>query len=200
MYDVGVALRRFKGLIKWAARKYEVIGNYSMSAADLEAELLLLLVQCCRGFPEGQVLFARYFKRALYNRLQQLRAVGHRQKRYGTDVELGEALELPMPEESEDWNRIRIKANKLLPVLSLGAQKFLKELLEPSEETVEYAWRDFCRKNKLHSQGLRTTGWNKFRIKFRHIRGALGMSRVDMRTVTRELRRKTQEMRRGKLL
>jgi hypothetical protein len=200
MYDVGVALRRFKGLIKWAARKYEISGNYSMSARDLEAEGLLLLVQCCRGFPEGQILFARYFKRALYNRLQQLHATNHRQKRQGIEVELGEALELPTLEESEDWKRIRMKANVLLPVLSPTAQRFLKELLEPSESTVEFAWRDFCRKNKLHSQGLRTTGWSKFRIKFRHIRGALGMSRVDMRTVTRELRRKTREMRRGKLL
>ena len=54
MYDIGVALRRFKGLIKWAAHKYGVSGSYNLSPAELEAEGLLLLVQCCRGFQKDK--------------------------------------------------------------------------------------------------------------------------------------------------
>ena len=192
MYDIGVALRRFKGLIKWASHKYGISGSYNLSPAELEAEGLLLLVQCCRGFPEGQVHFARYFKRAWYNRLQQLHSIRHRKKREGVEVELDLALNVISANNADDeMERMRSKAQLLYPQLSSRARRFLQELLEPSEEVIEYAWRDFCRRNHLHSRGLRVADWSKFRIKFRHVRGALGMSRVDMRTVARELRRKT---------
>lgn len=189
MYDIGVALRRFRKLIKWTARKYAVQGNFRMSPEDLEAEGLLILVQCCRAFPEGQFYFARYFKRAWYNKLQKLIRFGLQEKRVGIEVDLEFAEEIPPPEyDTKFLERIQAQAIELNPYLSSEARMLLKTLIEPSEEVMEYAWRDFCRKQKLRSQGLHVRGAKKFRIRIRHIRGSLKMSRERMREVVKEIR------------
>jgi hypothetical protein len=195
VYDIGVALRRFKGLIRWAAHRYEVQGSYNLSFTDLEAEGMLLLVECCRAFPSGQPHFSRYFKRSLYNRLQEMRITQHTQKRTGTEVELDNALGLPTVDNLDETERMQSRAKQLFPMLTPHAQQFLKQLLDPDEIVVEHAWRDFCRRNKLHSQGKRATGWNRFRIKFRHIRSAMHLSKGQMRGIVNELRTTARQTR-----
>jgi len=191
MYDVGVALRRFRGLIRYTARKYSVETNFRMSQKDLEAEGLLTLVQCCRAFPEGQIHFSRYFKRAWNNRLKKLLRFNMRKKRQGFEVNLELASELvaPTKKETEVSERIVERANVLYPFLSRDAKKFLQILIEPSGEVMETAWRDYCRKNKLHSQGVNFRGWKMFRIHLRHIREALSLSERGMKDVVQEIRR-----------
>lgn len=201
LYDVQVALRRFRGLIKYTARKYAVRGHFRIGMEEIEAEGYLTLVQCCRSFPEGQRRFARYFKRAWSNRLKKLIRFGFQQKRQGFEVDLEKAQEVQTPEiSSEVWERLSDRAYQLMPLLTENARRLLQQLLEPSEEVFEYAWRDYCRKNKLHSQGIRVPGWRYFRVKPRHISGVLHMSATDMQMAVREIRRanhQTQRRSRG---
>lgn len=189
MYDIGVALRRFRGLIKWTARKYSIQGHFRMSIEDLEAEGLLCLVECCRAFPQGQFHFARYFKRAWYNRLKKLIRFGLQEKRVGIEVDLELAVEMPPLEyDSKFQDRMKTRANELGPYLSPEAKMLLTMLVEPSEEVMEHAWRDWCRRQKLRSQGVRIPGAKKFRIRGRHIRGALRITRTRMRELVVEIR------------
>lgn len=200
MYDVGKGLKRFKGLIKFTANKYGVRGHFRMSPEEIEAEGYLTLVDCCRRFPKGQLRFGRYFKRAWNNRLIELRRFGMEKKRQGFEVDLELADFVPAPTISEVWERIKSKADDLMPLLSRDARCFLRELLEPSREVEEFAWREFCRRNKLHDQGFQVCGWNRFRIRLRHIRGALNMTPgkvqqilVEIRSTNKNLWRKRHE-------
>lgn len=189
MYDISVALRRFRGLIKWTAKKYSIQGNFRMSREDLEAEGLLILVKCCREFPQGQFHFSRYFKRAWYNQLKKLIRFGLQEKRVGVEVDLELAVEIPhIDYDTKFLERMRVQSKELGPYLSLGAKRLLQLLIEPSEEVMEYAWRDFCRKQKLRSHGIFVPGAKKFRIRTRHIRESLRMSREEMREVVTEIR------------
>jgi hypothetical protein len=185
-YDISVALRRFKNLIRWAARYYAIPGHFRRSSEELEAEGLLILVQCCREFPEDQIFFARYFKRALYNRLKDISRFDRTSSRDGVEVQLEEAEQLAV--EYDFTNHIRERAEGLYPILSNQAQTFLKTLIDSPVQVSEYAWRDYCRRHKLASQGQSVTGVKSFRIKLRHIRGCLGMCRGDVRRVVKEIR------------
>jgi len=199
VYDVGKGLRRFKKLIKFTAHKYGIRGHFQMSPEEIEAEGYLTLVDCCRKFPKGQIRFGWYFKRAWNNRLIELRRSGMFKKRQGFEVDLELAEVVPVP-TSEVWDNIKSKAEVLMPLLSRDAQCFLRELLEPSREVEEFAWREFCRRNKLHDQGFNVFGWNRFRIRLRHIRGALNMTPgkvhqvlVEIRSTNKNLWRKRHE-------
>jgi len=198
MYDIGVALRRFKGLISYTARKYSIQGHFRLSTQDIEAEGLLTLVQCCRKFPPGQVRFAAYFKRAWNNRLKKLARFGMQAKRRGFEVDLELAESLPAPTQ-EVWERILDRAELVAPLLSAETRRFLQQLLEPSEEVMEYAWRDFCRKQKLKSQGVSVPGCERFRIKLRHVRGALRMSPLQVYKAVDEIRLASSQIRRREL-
>lgn len=199
MYDVRRALKKYRGLIKWTARKYAIRGNFRLSIPDLEAEGLLMLVKCCRSFPKGHGRFGRYFKRAWYNHLKSLIRFGYQDKRLGREVELEEAFEVAPRDQIDPFiSRMKTRANELSPFLSEDARKFLMVLVEPSEEVMEYAWRDYCRKRKLLSQGLTVRGGKKFRIRIRHIRGALHMSRRRIRELVREIRSAYRKSKGGK--
>lgn len=185
-YNTDVALRRFKNLIHWAARHYAIPGHFRRSSEELEAEGLLILVQCCEEFPDGQIYFARYFKRALYNRLRDLSRFDRTWSRDGVEVQLGEADS--WPQNRDDFlYRMHERAEVLYPVLSCEARMFLQILLDPPIQVSEFAWRDFCRRNKLLSQGQDVRGAKSFRIKLRHIRGYLGMTSADVRRVVKEI-------------
>jgi hypothetical protein len=188
VYDVSVALRRFQGLIKWVARRYAVLGNFRLSAQDLEGEGYLVLVKCCRSFPEGEFRFARYFKAALYNHLKDLVQTERRLKRQGISVELVEAFGIPDPNPS-----LRESLDELMeglaPFLTRSSQLFLRQLAEPSQQVLEYAWREFCRRNKIRSQGFSVKGYKRFRVKPRHIRKVYGWTVADCKSSLREIRR-----------
>jgi RNA polymerase sigma factor (sigma-70 family) len=197
VYNVSKALEKYRGLIRWTARKYTTSGNFRMSVKDLEAEGLLILVKCCRSFPEGQGRFGRYFKRAWYNHLKTMIRFGRWQKRTGKEVEIDAAIELT-PQESVDqkfFERMRTRANELNPYLSQEARRFLRMLVEPSEEVMDFAWRDYCRKRKLLSQGAKVLGGKKFRIRIRHIRGTMGVTNRRMRELVREIRSVNSQLR-----
>jgi hypothetical protein len=186
VYDVDVALRRFKPLIKYMAFKYHRRGHMSLSFEDLEAEGLLTLVKCCSSFPEGQQRFARYFKRSLYNRLDNVLRREYQLKRQGIVVELSEVMARACPEAPhEDLSQ---RAKSIVPLLSGDAARLLDLITESSPELVEYAWRDFCRRNKLKKQGQKVSGWRRFRVQPRHIRGVLGMSARETRVAIRQIR------------
>jgi hypothetical protein len=157
-----------------------------MAFEDVEAEGFLALVECCREFPEGEVRFARYFKRAWYNRLKTLYRNQNYQKRQGIEVELENAVQIPV-QRDEFLSRMRSRYEEICPLLSEDAKRLLLTLLDPPQEVVEYAYRDFCRRNKLHSLGQRVTGHASFRIRLRHIRGALRMTPDRMRDVVVEV-------------
>lgn len=180
-YSVEVAKRRLHGLIRWTANHYAVPGNPKLNRDDLEAEGLLMLVECCQKFPEGQQRFIRYFKRSWYNRLRDLSRDERRQKRRGITVELDEAFSKAhvRPEAGSDTLK-KLKpylSHRICATNSVTAYQLLNELVEPSEAVSEYAWREFCRKNKLHGQGRRVKDIHKFRITERHVQKALGLSR-----------------------
>lgn len=111
-----------------------------------------------------------------------------RYKRQGVTVELIEAFGLPDPNP-----RYRESLDEmlegLLPFLSVDSQLFLKQLAEPAPQVIELAWREFCRRNKLHSQGIRVTGYRQFRVKPRHIRKIYGWTVADCKASLREIRR-----------
>ena len=186
MYDIGVALRRFKKLINWTAYKFSY--RLKMDFDDLQAEGFLTLVECCREFPPGQTRFARYFKRAWYNRLHDFHRRLMFQKRQGIEVELKEASFLAFEKRDDFYEKVKSRYQELHPLLSNDAKKLLCALIEPTQEIVEYAYVDFCRKNKLLSQGQRVVGAKKFRIRLRHIRKVLGLSSDRMREVVKEVK------------
>jgi len=190
VYEVGVALRRFKGLIKYTAYKYSIQGHYGLSKEDLEAEGYLTLVQSCRAFPKGQRRFGRYFKRAWNNRLRTIFRFNAVMKRQRIEVDLDLYRELPAakPVDSDIWGDVDERAKKVMPLLTEDSQRLLQALLKPSEEVIEFAWRDFCRKNKLHSQGLRAPGHGLFRVQARHIAGVLQWKQTYMQSLVREIR------------
>ena len=185
MYDIHVALRSFRGLIRWTARKYSVPGDVRLSRSDLEAEGLLVLVKCCRAYPENQTMFARYFKRAWYNHLKMMFRDIHRKKRTGYVVGLLDAESIPQIAETE-W--VSERMTLLHSRLSSTAYQFLQLLVNPTEEVVNCAWVDFCRKSKLRSLGIRSSGSRKFRVKVVHVRRALAMSGTETKDVLREIR------------
>lgn len=191
LYDVSLALRRFRKLIKFTARKYSCRGNFRLGIEEIEAEGYLTLVQCCRSFPDGQRRFGWYFKRAWNNRLRKLIRYGFQQKRQGIEVDLELAFDIPVETEavaSDFWERMTDQATDIMPLLSDDSRRLLQLLIKPSEEVVEYAWRDFCRKNRLHAQGVHAPGWRYFRVKPRHIRGVLHMNWGQMQKAMREIR------------
>jgi hypothetical protein len=189
MYNVSKALEKYRGLIRWTARKYSIRGNFRMSIADLEAEGLLVLVKCCRSFPKGQRRFGRYFKRSWYNHLKTLSRISFTAKRFGKEVGIDDALHVSPPDRNNPFiTSMRDRANELSPCLSGDARRLLQVLTEPSEEVMHFAWKDFCRKRKLLSQGINVLGGKRFRIRIRHIRGALGMSKRRVRELVREIR------------
>jgi len=187
MYSIEVALRRFRGLIRWTSRKYSVLGNFRLSREDLEAEGLLVLVKCCRDFPEGEVRFTRYFKRAWYNRLKDMISTERTEKRTGLTVELLEAFGIP-DLYAASYERLFEKLEVLRSCLTPRSFRFLQQLAEPSEFVVEYAWREFCRRNRLHAQGQSVYGYRKFRVRSKHVRKALGMSSEEAQEALREIR------------
>lgn len=185
MYDIGVALRRFKPLIRWTAYKFSF--KLKMDFDDLEAEGFLTLVECCREFPKGETRFARYFKRAWYNRLHDFHRTIMFQKRQGIEVELTDAL-VKYEKRDDFYERMKSRYQELNPLLSQDAKKLLCALLDPPQEVVDYAYIDFCRKNKLASQGQPVMGSKRFRIRLRHIRKVLGMSSDRLRSVVKEVK------------
>lgn len=194
-YDVSVALRRFKNLIKWAANHYAKPGHFRRSKEELEAEGLLILVQCCRDFPEGEIFFARYFKRSLYNRLKDLSRFDRRKSRAGFEVELEEA-DAVLEQRDPFLDLVRERAEHLYPFLTAEAKKFLRTLIDPPPMVCQHAWMDFCRKNKLVSQGQKVRDAKRFRIRLQHIRRYLGMRTVDVRRVVDEIKSVVEENRR----
>ena len=60
--------------------------------------------------------------------------------------------------------------------LSPKTSQYLKELVNPSKEVEQKAWEEFCRRNKLVSQGLKIFGASTFRVSPRHVRTALNIS------------------------
>jgi hypothetical protein len=192
VYDAAVALRRFRWLIRYTAYKYSIQGHYRMSMEDLEAEGYLTLVQCCHSFPEGQRRFGRYFKRAWNNRLTKIfrdSCLRNKKKDQRNEVDLD--LHLDLPEIRDDfniWEHVEGRAKKVMPWLTRDSQRLLQLLLKPSQEVIDYAWRDFCRKNKLHSQGFRAPGYDHFRVKARHVAGVLQMKPSYMQGLVREIR------------
>lgn len=191
MYPIRKALRRYRRLIKFTARKYSVRGHFRLAAEEIEAEGYLTLVRCCRYYGKRErrrgILFGWYFKRAWNNQLIKLRRFDLQLKRQGFEVDLEHADDIPVP-SSEVWERIKSKADDLMPRLSAESRQFLRELLEPSGEVMEFAYKDFCRRRRLHVQGVKTSGWNSFRIELRHIRGALDMSPSEMQKAIAEIK------------
>lgn len=189
-YKVSVALRRFDTLIWWTAWKARHDKNFRMTCEDIHSEGLLVLVNCCREFPEGKIRFGRYFKKAWYNRLKDMRRDSMRDKREGTEVEIQEAFSIPepQPDNLQFIDMVKEKFYEISPLLSEDARRMLRLLLDPSQELVEYAWRDFCRKNKLKSQGKHVYNYKRFRISLKHIQGVLEMSPSKMRKVVAEVK------------
>ncbi|SRR6266576_207389 len=192
MYDVAVALRRFKPLIRWTAWKASQNKNLRMAFEDVEAEGFLALVECCREFPEGEVRFARYFKRSWYNRLKTMYRYQNFKKRQGVEVELENAAQLPV-EQDHFLQRMRSRYEEICPLLSNDAKRLLETLLDPPQEVIEQAYRDFCRRNKLYSLGQPVSGHKKFRVRLRHIKSFLGMSHSRMRDVVVEVQMTSQK-------
>jgi hypothetical protein len=188
-YDVGVALRRFKNLIRWAANHYAKPGHFRRSKEELEAEGLLILVQCCRDFPDGEMFFARYFKRSLYNRLRDLSRFDRTWSRDGFEVELTEAANVSQKQVVDPFLEIvSEKAEHLYPLLNREARRFLRALIDPPTPVCQFAWMEFCRRNKLVSQGQKVRDAKRFRIKLRHIRQYLGMNTSDVRRIVEEIK------------
>jgi hypothetical protein len=197
VYDIKVALRRLRPLIRWTAYRASTNPILRQTYEDLEAEGLLVLVKCCREFPEGQIRFIRYFKRAWYNQLKRFYRDGYALKRQGIEVDLEHAETLV--ESRDDFlDRMRQRYDELRPFLSQDARRLLELLLspEPAPMALEYAWREFCRKNKLRSLGAPVTGGKKFRIRVRHIRRALGITAQRMREVVKEVKSANRSHRR----
>lgn len=187
-YDVGVALRRFKNLIRWAANHYAMPGHFRRSKEELEAEGLLILVQCCRDFPDGQIFFARYFKRSLYNKLRDLSRFDRTHSRDGFEVELAEAENVKQKQVTDPFlEMVKDKAVDLYPYLTPEARRFLRTLINPPLPVCQFAWMDFCRKNKLISQGQKVKDAKRFRVRLRHICQYLGMDSSDVRRVVEEI-------------
>jgi hypothetical protein len=187
VYDVGVALRRHRMLIKWTAWRWRLA--LKMSFEDLEAEGLLLLVDCCRTFPVGQTRFSRYFKRAWYRRLKRFYRDSRALKRQGVEVELEDASTTAIQPDSSDFiERVWLRYHEISSLLSPDARRLLQALIDPPSQVYEEAWRDFCRKNKLRSLGQGVTGDRRFRVRLTHIRRALGMSSRRMREVVTEVK------------
>lgn len=169
MQDIGAALVQYRGLIKWIARRYAVLGNFRLSQQDLEAEGYLILVKCCRKFPKNKEGFDGYFKTSLYNHVKTLITTERCDKRMGISVELDEAEELAR-EESLVQVSLKEKVESIRLDLSPNAYSLLQELIEPSLQVIEFARREFLRRNKLHSLGISVSGFRKFRVRLRHIR------------------------------
>ena len=208
MYDIRVALRRFRHLIKWVAWHYSVDiptpGRFKMTYEDLEAEGLLCLVECCQRFPKSERRFARYFKRSLYNRIKKLARFSRAGKRQGEEVSItlprddeekffvpNELKVLPPADtESKEFRgRMEKRIERLIPYLSDDAVRLLKILTHPKgEEVLHEAWMDWCRKHKLRSQGIGNPNVGKFRVKSIHIRRALKMSSIRVSNAVSEIR------------
>lgn len=186
MYDIGVALRRFKPLIRWTAYRFSY--RLKMDYEDVEAEGFLTLVECCRNFPPGQTRFARYFKRAWYNRLRDFNRRNMFLKRQGFEVELTHATILPTTPQNEFLERMKSRYQEICPLLSNDAKRLCVALLEPPQEVFSEAYKEHCRRQKLLSQGQQVHGAKKFRIRLKHIRNVLGMSSDRMREVANEVK------------
>lgn len=185
-------------MIRWTSWRASRNPILRQTYEDLEAEGLLTLVKCCREFPEGQVRFTRYFKRAWYNQLKRMYRDGYALKRQGIEVAL-EHAEATLAGTKDDFlDRMRSRYDELHPFLSMDARRLLEVLLSPEPEPLaaEYAWREYCRKNKLRSMRLPVHGGKKFRIRIRHIRRALGLSAQRMRDVVKEVKAVSKSYRR----
>lgn len=192
MYDIGVAIRRFRTLIKWVAVKRAIPGHPKLSSSDLEAEGYLILVRCCQSFPEGETQFARYFKRAFYNHLRDIFRDEFRKKRVHFQVDLSEAMAEPYQASS-----LGEEIESLRPMLSERAHTLLQQLADPGQAVIQCAYLEFLRRNKLRQQGMRISGYKYCRIRLRHIRKALGWSRAECKEAFLEIQKIYQIAQRG---
>lgn len=221
MYDVSVALRRFKPLIRWVARHYANPNSYRMSQEDIEAEGLMTLVNCCQKFPDTEIYFARFFKRSLYNRVKKLHSYTRRLKRQGVNVSLDDldpekkfyegARTHKLPEQlkvapayaaahSDFLERMQARVAEVTPYLSADAARFLQMLVNPNEEEItRHAWMEFCRRNKLRSLGIDGPSCNKFRVKKRHIGIVLQMTSTQMSKAVKEIQTVEQKLARRRI-
>jgi hypothetical protein len=186
-YDIGVALRRLKPLIRWYAWRASQNRRLKMAFEDVEAEGFLTLVECCREFPDGQTRFSRYFKRAWCNRLKDLYRDSNVVKKQGVEVPIEKAESLPY-QRDDFLDRMKSRYNEICPLLSNDAKRLLITLLDPPMEVYETAYRDFCRRNRLYAQGQPVTGHMTFRIRLRHIKSVLGLTDAQVREIGAEVK------------
>jgi hypothetical protein len=189
MYDIAIALKRFRPLIKWVARHNANPYYYKMAREDLEAEGLLTLVQCCQQFPKGEIRFARFFKKSLYNRIKKLVRYSRCIKRQGVEVDLDSIEHLAKPSRDTEFiEQIQKRVGEILPYLSPESARFLRALVNPNDEATSHeAWKELCRRNKLRTLGIRTSNVRKFRVEERHFKRALRMNTNDVNEAIREI-------------
>jgi hypothetical protein len=174
-----IPLKRFRALIRTVAHRHAVQGNFRLAEDDLVSEGYLTLLHVSKSIPPTCTYFPKYLKRALMNRVRDLAHYHRREMRHGLEVPLTESM---TPERSKDpHDYFAQKLDHLKPLLSPLAFRFVSELIDPSDEVQEEAFQDFCRKLKVHSQGRAVYGFNTFRVRLRHIREVLGITRNDER-------------------
>lgn len=214
MYDIRRALKKFHRLIKWVAYQYSNQRNYLMEYEDLEAEGLLVLVKCCDEFPEselelpdGETRFAHYFKRALYNKMKKFIRHSNYKKRVGqvtsleamtderedyegnhyTDKDFPERLKVYQRTESEKFMELmRDRIDVISPYLSEDSARLLQMLVNPNDgEVLLQARKDWKKKRRLKKS-------QKFRVRWKHVRGILNMSTMEVSTAIREIKTTNQ--------
>ena len=193
-----IDLKKYEGLVKYAAGRYAFQGDVLLSKEDLEQEGWLVFVKIAKKTFESAKDFDAYFKTSLWNRMKECVAYryktnkrtcirtneqGEREKRpIAAVMELTPQQEYALSKAKtetlakETLRRRFVTCCREALKQNRVERKIFDMLLEPSEELMELAKKEFEMKERLHSQGKSVYGLDTIRILQRHVAEVLGIT------------------------
>jgi hypothetical protein len=176
-------IRESESKIRKLASRYAVQGHYLLNYEDLIGEGLLLLASLHHKGADIE----KTFWTSLRNRYIDLLKKSFCEKRNKYTIDLTEVYNL-VGRDGLDQLIIKEKIRYLHQVLSPTAKHVLKELIDPSAETMHRAIQEFVRGQHLHKTGQISKS-RTLRVTSRNIAQTLGITKVKMLAAFYEISR-----------
>lgn len=185
------SIKKYQGLIKWYANKYQKPTIQALNFDDLVQEGFLKLMEVYeKGFRGKE--FEKMFKSSLPNHMIDLSRRAYSPVRNGVIIELDDQM---IGDGDEHLNEIFFEQSfgHFYEMLDDEQKQVLSELLEPSQASTLEAKKEMFRKRKLLAQGQHVRGYASSEVKKKHIAKALNMSKSTFESIVSSVRCKAKK-------
>jgi len=185
-------VKQFENLVKYAAKQrvtnYPVDGH--ISAEDLYQEGMIKLYDCwkiwCVDRNKPLEEFKNIFSVSLF------REVGKKAGRKVVQIDL-EDIPLEYNEDVVEHMYVESGVQQLLDILdSKESRGIVRELIQPSQQTLYEVWADIKRKEMIKSQGKRVNIPKDNTVRMKHIIRSLGITSKQYDNAMLEIRSKAK--------